>query len=932
MNESKSRSKKEGTEWITNIEVVIKTDIWKYQFGKKENFLKISVGLPAYVTPLRKILEEGIELSGLGFRKFITFESNILFALRCMIDIGLQGASWIKIKNYQLRKKEEQESHCQIEIDVNVDDVIPLDPNISEWSTIAPLRILSFDIECAGKDGHFPLAQNDPVILISNYVTIQGKDLPIIKNVFVLGSCAPISGVDVHCFKDEKEMLKEWRNFFVSVDPDIVTGYNFMNFDLPYLFERAKTLQIPSFSQIGRIKGKSQKIQTSSFRSKQYGARESKDILIDGRVQIDVMVAIQREHKLSSFSLNAVSAHFLGDQKEKVHHSVITQLFNGSEIDRRRLAVYCLKDAYLPQQILDKLMIIINYIEMARVTGIPLAFILERGQQVRVVSQILRKARQKEFCVMTPVVKENTNWAGAKVFDPKAGYYKEAVATLDFASLYPSIMIAHNLCYTTLLKKEDIQKMKKEDYFQTPYGAYFVKPSVQKGFLPEILVELLQARKIAKKDYAIEKDPQKKNVLNGRQLALKISANSVYGFTGFQMGSLPCLEISASVTSIGREMILKTKELVEEKYSIKNGYSHNATVLYGDTDSVMVKFGTMEVSEAMKLGKEAADYVSEHFIQPITLQFEKVYCPYLLMKKKRYAGLKWTNPDKYEKLDTVGLETVRRDNCELVRHLITKVLQLILVKKSVQEAIDYTKSTISDLLMGRLDISMLIITKSISKKVDDYKNRQTHTELALKMIKRDPLTAPHLGDRVPYVIIKATQGAKIYEKSEDPIYVLENNIPIDTKFYLERQLSKPLKRVFKPLLQDPEKELLQGPHTRNIFVPTPTIGGILKFTKKQATCASCKGALKDGEKNICIQCKKDGKEKEIYQEILNDRNHYENIYSRVWTQCQRCQGSLHQDILCSNRDCPVFYMRKKVQKDLKESQEKLDQFVDVQDW
>jgi DNA polymerase delta subunit 1 len=248
----------------------------------------------------------------------------------------------------------------------------------------------------------------------------------------------------------------------------------------------------------------------------------------------------------------------------------------------------------------------------------------------------------------------------------------------------------------------------------------------------------------------------------------------------------------------------------------------------------------------------------------------------------------------------------------------------------VQEAIDYTKAVISDLLMNRLDISMLVISKSISKKMDDYKNKQTHTELAAKMMKRDPSTAPHLGDRVPYVMIKSEKGAKAYEKSEDPIYVLENNIPIDTKYYLEHQLAKPLCRVFAPILKEPEKELLSGDHTRNIFVPTPTVGGIMKFAKKRESCLGCRNALQEGEITLCGNCKT--KESKIYQNILVERNHYETIYSRVWTQCQRCQQSLHQDILCSNRDCPVFYMRKKVQKDLKESQEKLDKFEKLPDW
>ena len=220
----------------------------------------------------------------------------------------------------------------------------------------------------------------------------------------------------------------------------------------------------------------------------------------------------------------------------------------------------------------------------------------------------------------------------------------------------------------------------------TPNGDMFCTAKVRKGLLSQILEELLSARKRAKKELAVETDPFKKAVLNGRQLALKISANSVYGLTGATVGKLPCLPIASSTTSYGRQMIEKTKQEVEARYTIANGYSHDAKVIYGDTDSVMVKFGVDNLEEAMKLGQEASEYVSSKFLKPIKLEFEKVYFPYLLINKKRYAGLYWTNPNKYDKMDTKGIETVRRDNCLLVQNVIETVLQKILVERDIDGA------------------------------------------------------------------------------------------------------------------------------------------------------------------------------------------------------------------------------------------------------
>lgn len=339
---------------------------------------------------------------------------------------------------------------------------------------------------------------------------------------------------------------------------------------------------------------------------------------------------------------------------------------------------------------MDKLTCLANYTEMARVTGVPFNYLLARGQQVKFISQLFRKALEQNL-VIPNLRNEGTDeqYEGATVIEPTRGYYDVPIATLDFASLYPSIIQAHNLCYTTLLNKTAVDKLnfqKDEDYIVTPNGDMFCTANVRKGLLTQILEELLTARKKAKKELAVETDPFKKAVLNGRQLALKVSANSVYGITGATVGKLPCLAIASSTTSYGRQMIEKTKAEVEARYNIANGYSHDAQVIYGDTDSVMVKFGPKDLSETMKMGEEAANFVSAKFIKPIKLEFEKVYFPYLLINKKRYAGLYWTQPNKYDKMDSKGIETVRRDNCRLVQTVIETVLRKILIDQDVDGA------------------------------------------------------------------------------------------------------------------------------------------------------------------------------------------------------------------------------------------------------
>ncbi|KAI5950341.1 POL3 [Candida jiufengensis] len=909
---------KSNYDGVVDVEITLKESIWGFNNNIKTPFFKIYVNCNKNITRLRTAFEKAeIRFDDLFPLQQSVVYDNINYLLRLMIDCKITGMSWITLPKTKYKMVTNEISTCQIECNINYKDLITHQSE-GDWLKMAPLRILSFDIECAGRKGIFPEADQDPVIQIANVVSRLGETKPFVRNVFTVNTCSSIIGSQIFEHEKEEEMLLHWKDFINEVDPDVIIGYNTTNFDIPYILDRAKALKLNNFPYFGRLKHVKQEIKDAVFSSRAYGTRENKVVNIDGRMQLDLLQFIQREYKLRSYTLNSVSAHFLGEQKEDVQHSIITDLQNGTKETRRRLAVYCLKDAFLPLRLLDKLMCLVNYTEMARVTGVPFSYLLARGQQIKVISQLFRKCLQEDIVI--PNMKSegsNEEYEGATVIEPERGYYDVPIATLDFSSLYPSIMMAHNLCYTTLLSRNSINafNLSEEDYTKTPNGDYFVNSNKKQGILPTILNELLTARKKAKNDLKKETDPFKKDVLNGRQLALKISANSVYGFTGATIGKLPCLAISSSVTAFGREMIEKTKNEVQEQYSKKNGHPHDAKVIYGDTDSVMVRFGYQDLETCMKLGEEAANLVSEKFKKPIKLEFEKVYFPYLLINKKRYAGLYWTNPNKFDKMDTKGIETVRRDNCRLVQNVITKVLEFILEERNVEKAQRFVKQTIADLLQNRVDLSQLVITKAYSK--HDYSAKQAHVELAERMKKRDPGSAPTLGDRVAYVIIKSGSD-KNYEKSEDPLYVLENSLPIDVKYYLEQQLTKPLERIFVPILGESKtKELIEGAHTRTIKVSAPKTGGLMRFAKKSELCVNCKTPLKDNNKGaLCENCIREDKGPQLYSNALSQMNYLENKFSRLWTECQRCQGSLFQEVLCSNKDCPIFYMRKKVQKDV----------------
>jgi DNA polymerase delta subunit 1 len=333
----------------------------------------------------------------------------------------------------------------------------------------------------------------------------------------------------------------------------------------------------------------------------------------------------------------------------------------------------------------------------------------------------------------------------------------------------------------------------------------------------------------------------------------------------------------------------------------------------------MINFGTEDLSKTMELGKEAAVLVTQRFIRPIKLEFEKVYFPYLLLNKKRYAGLLWTNPNKYDKIDMKGIESVRRDNCELVRDTINTCLHKLLIERNLEETIIYVKNVVSALLQNKIDLSLLVITKAIGKKQkqegketkNTYSSKLAHVELAQKMQQRDASTAPGVGDRVAYVMIKGTKGQKAYELAEDPIFALRNDLPIDYDYYLEKQLKAPLMRLFEDVIPN-SGSLFNGEHTRKRYQPKVTSGAMSKFIQVTNTCIGCRTSLKAGY--LCEKCYKNAPA--IYMEKVIISSNNEKNFQELWAECQRCQGSICQEVLCTNRDCPIFYRREKVRKDM----------------
>jgi DNA polymerase elongation subunit (family B) len=375
---------------------------------------------------------------------------------------------------------------------------------------------------------------------------------------------------------------------------------------LEYLYNRSVVSGAGSKAHHwGRLKGLSNELVTKRLASNALGDNTLKMVPMIGRYVFDMFQDVKREHKLESYSLNNVSKVFLKDEKIDMPVKEMFKRFRSGE-GLEEVAEYCLKDTELPHRIAEKLCLIQNLVEMAKATWVPLSYLSERGQQIKVFSQVCRKARELGFMVPTLYVKQDgteEKYQGATVLDAQTGAYYGPITALDFASLYPSIMRAHNLCYSTLVMDQRYANVPGVEYEQ--YGPHRFAQNVP-SLLPAILNELAAFRKKAKKLMAAAEGTPMEAVYNGQQLAYKISMNSIYGFTGATKGMLPCVAIASTVTMRGRQMIEETKNYVEEHFP-------GAKVRYGDsvmpgTPVLVRKNGQLSIEKIENLGKNWYDY------------------------------------------------------------------------------------------------------------------------------------------------------------------------------------------------------------------------------------------------------------------------------------------------------------------------------------
>lgn len=882
------------------------------------------------------------------------WECNVDFATRFRIDTGLRIGGWVQLP-FSLDdhlpagcRHREKTSSCDIEVECAYDRLTPVSEDDPLSRRLAPLRTLSFDIECVREGGGFPVAETDRIVTISCVKGLAGGGGGTWSEELVLQlgdtGVRRVGDVNIQVFDDdddgEREMLATFERLVVSWDPDFVLTYFGTNFDLPYVVTRCRALRLtgsstrtrnPESSVLGRIVGMQAEVKTHEFSSRQYGNEKGRSVRMCGRISLDVYRAVTRtypelqyQYEIHSWDLSTVSNEILGEKKEDVSHEEIAGLYASGPDGRRRLASYCMQDSRLVHRLAERLSLYVDVLSTCRLTGILGDGVYTAGQQARVSNHIMvEAAKLKEnggirFLVPPTARREkmsdsrSVQYTGAVVLEPKRGFYKKNVIVLDFKSLYPSIMIRHNMCYTTLVRTTDGAVHPPPPSVLGPAGHRFVLPEVRAGLLPRILTRLLSERRrlVAEKNACT--DEAVGRILHGMQLALKRQANSVYGFTGAVVGRLPCIEISSSVTAYGREMIQLAKRVIESEFE-------GSTAIYGDTDSVMVVPADENSSNPVDLGREMCERVNRHFPSPVSLEFEQVHNPFLLMSKKRYMGAPIvTSSTGKRKVVHKGDEQRRRDNCPLVSKTLKNAAINLMVDGSVPRCVATVRAAASLLASQRVQLSDLVVTKGVEK--EDYKSPQSHSEVAKKLISRGILSGSPVGQRIRYVILDGgVGGSKLpqFRRAEDAVFAAERDLKLDLRHYM-KALNKPIMRMLRhvdlrPAGMTDVEEIFSGlPFAdvgQNVLADLRP-GRIFSYLRPRAGCRIC-GEITNGHHDICRHCIIGGRAVNAWISARANVATFEQRRRRLAAVCAQCRSCdleeiLSGDMKCTSRTCPVL--------------------------
>uniref|UniRef100_A0A4W6C027 DNA polymerase zeta catalytic subunit n=1 Tax=Lates calcarifer TaxID=8187 RepID=A0A4W6C027_LATCA len=749
-----------------------------------------------------------------------------------------------------------------------------------------------------------------------------------------------ISGLQVKYATDEKMLFQELITIMRRFDPDILLGYEVQMHSWGYLLQRAAVLGVDLCQQLSRVPGDSKENRFAADRD-EYGADTMTEINVIGRITLNLWRVMKTEVTLNNYTFENVAFHVLHQRFPLYSPRMLSDWFDhNTDLYRWKMVDHYISRVRGTMQLLQQHDIIGRTSELARLFGIQFFHVLTRGSQYRVESMMLRVAKPLNYIPVTPSIQQRAQQRAPQciplVMEPESRFYSNSVVVLDFQSLYPSIVIAYNYCFSTCLGHIDslgtpdefkfgctslrvppeLLYQLRNDITVSPNGIAFVKSSVRKGVLPSMLEEILKTRIMVKQSMKTYKqDKALMRLLHARQLGLKLIANVTFGYTAANYsGRMPSVEVGDSIVHKARETLERAIKLVNDTKK------WGARVVYGDTDSMFVLLKGATKEQAFKIGNEIAEAVTATNPKPVKLKFEKVYLPCVLQTKKRYVGYMYESLDQKEPtFDAKGIETVRRDGCPAVSKILERSIKLLFETRDISQVKQFVQRQCVKVLDSRASMQDLTFAK-------EYRGSGSYRpgacvpalELTRRMMAYDRRLEPRVGERVPYVIVYGMPGVPLIQLVRRPMEVLQDpSLRLNATYYITKQILPPLARMFQ----------LIGVDVFSWYQELPRI--------QKASCSSALGGEEMGRKGtisqyfttlhcpvcdeltqlgVCSQCRTEPQR--VAVTLYQDMRQWESRQDQLLKICRNCSGCAERQVPCVSLDCPVLYKLAQVNRQL----------------
>ena len=746
------------------------------------------------------------------------------------------------------------------------------------------------------------------------------------------------TGVEVDEERSELDLINRMVDIVRGYDPDILTGYEVHSGSWGYMIERARCKYDYNLcDELSRMKSHSHG--RFGKEDDRWGFNHTSTIRVTGRHMINIWRAMRGELNLLQYTMENVVFQLCHRRIPHYCFQDLTFWYNsGKPKDLAKVVDYYISRVQLDIEILEQNELIPRTSEQARLLGVDFFSVFSRGSQFKVESLMFRIAKPENFLLPSPsrkqVGQQNALECLPLVMEPQSAFYNSPLLVLDFQSLYPSVMIAYNYCYSTFLGRvvswRGQNKMGFTDYSReprllelfkdhiniAPNGIMYAKPDIRKSLLAKMLGEILETRVMVKSGMKVDRDNKTlQRLLNNRQLALKLIANVTYGYTSASFsGRMPCSEIADSIVQTGRETLEKAIALI---HSVERW---GAEVVYGDTDSLFVYLKGRTKEEAFDIGTEIAKTITDMNPRPVKLKFEKVYLPCVLLAKKRYVGFKYESKDQLvPDFDAKGIETVRRDGTPAEQKIEEKALKILFRSADLSKVKSYFQRQCMKIMKGKVSIQDFCFAKEV--KLGTYSDKGLPPPGALISTRRmleDPRAEPQYGERVPYVVITGAPGARLIDRCVAPDVLLHNdNNELDAEYYILKNLVPPLERIFNLVGANIRQWYDEMPKFQRVRrVEAGVFGGgkelimsrkTLESYMKSSTCIVCHEKLEE-EMAICARCMQHADSSLM---TLHSRlNKAERKAVNLEKVCRSCASlAWGEEVKCDSKDCPVFYTR-----------------------